>query len=53
MWKIIFVECPPVGGRGGLTRGAFYSQTHFQKMQGGKRVEVQKTADTGNSGCLC
>ena len=50
MWKIIFVECRPVGGQQGsigtltqLPRNArcdFFSNT-CQKMQGGKHVKVK------------
>ena len=52
MWKIVFVECRPVGGqRGGVHRdpnaiaarhaARFFSKT-FQKMRGGKHVKVKK-----------
>ena len=51
MWKIIFVECPPVVGQGGIHRDPnaiaaqcamrFFSNT-FQKVQGGKHVKVKK-----------
>ena len=51
MWKIIFVECRPVGGQGGVNRDpnaiAVQSATRFfsntcQKMRGGKHVKVKK-----------
>ena len=51
MWKIIFVECCPVGGQGGVHRdpnaiaaqrvAQFFSNT-CQKMRGGKHVKVKK-----------
>ena len=52
MWKIVFVDCRPVGGQGGsigtltqLPRNArrdfFFSNT-CQKMRGGKHVKVKK-----------
>ena len=51
MWKIIFVECRPVGGQRGVHRdpnaiavqrvARFFSNT-CQKMRGGKPVKVKK-----------
>ena len=51
MWKIIFVECRPVGGQRGVHRDPnaiaaqrpvpFFSNT-CQKMRGGKHVKVKK-----------
>ena len=51
MWKMIFVECRPIGGQQGIHRdpnaiatqraAQFFSNT-YQKMQGGKHVEVKK-----------
>ena len=51
MWKIIFVECRPVGGQRGSIGGPnaiaaqrmarFFSNT-CQKMRGGKHVKVKK-----------
>ena len=38
MWKIIFVECRPVGGQ---RTARFFSNT-WQKMRGGKHVKVKK-----------
>ena len=50
-WKIIFVECRPVGGQRGVHRdpnaiaaqraARFFSNT-CQKMRGGKHVKVKK-----------
>ena len=51
MWKIIFVECRPVGGQRGVHRGPnaiaaqrvlrLFSNT-CQKMRDGKHVKVKK-----------
>ena len=47
MWKIIFVECRPVGSQGGFQRdpnaiaARFFSNT-CQKMRGGKHVKIKK-----------
>ena len=51
MWKLIFVECRPVGGQRGVHTDPnaiaaqravqFFSNT-CQKMQGGKHVKVKK-----------
>ena len=51
MWKIIFVECRPVGGQRGVHRdpnaiaaqrtARLFSNT-CQKMRGGKHVKIKK-----------
>ena len=51
MWKIIFVECRPIGGQRAVPRdpntiatqrlARFFSNT-YQKMRGGKHVKVKK-----------
>ena len=50
MWKIIFVECRPVGGQWGVhrdpnaiaaQRAARFLSNTCQKMRGGKHVKVK------------
>ena len=52
MWKIIFVECRPVGGQRGVHRdpnaiaaqraARFFFFKHMPEDQGGKHVKVKK-----------
>ena len=52
MWKVIFVECRPVGGQRGFHRdpnaiaaqraARFFFSNTCQKMCGGKHVKVKK-----------
>ena len=51
MWKIIFVECRPVGGQRGVhrdpnpifaQRAAWFFSNTCEKMRGGKHVKVKK-----------